>query len=206
LPLLPCSRPPAAPSMSAASWGRPRPTSTSWRARGGHGGRHPTNVKLRNQTLASRRHGVWGVVAYLRVEKPRFLFLKGSAGVVAAADVATAAPPVTSMARAYASAACVASLMGHLAAGAPVPALGAVSSTASMALGEGGAGSYPLGRARPPSLSSSFSSDDEYSEVTGEESLCCSRSRNSSLLCSRRSRRRICRCFRPATYYGEYPK
>jgi hypothetical protein len=42
-----------------------------------------------------------------------------------------------------------------------------------------------------PRHSSSSSSDDEYSEVPGEESPCCSRSRNSSLLCSRRSRRRI---------------
>jgi hypothetical protein len=58
--------------------------------------------------------------------------------------------------------------------------------------GRGGAGSHLSGRARPPSLpSSSSSSDDEYSEVTGEDSPCCSRSRNSSLLCSRRSRCRI---------------
>jgi hypothetical protein len=42
----------------------------------------------------------WGVVAYLRVEKPRFLFLGGSTGIAAAADVATAASPVTSAARA----------------------------------------------------------------------------------------------------------
>jgi hypothetical protein len=34
-----------------------------------------------------------GVVAYLRVEKPHILFLGGSADVVAAADVAAAAPP-----------------------------------------------------------------------------------------------------------------
>jgi hypothetical protein len=37
-----------------------------------------------------------GAVAYLRVEKPHFLFLEGSTGVVATADVATAAPLVTS--------------------------------------------------------------------------------------------------------------
>jgi hypothetical protein len=50
-----------------------------------------------------------------------------------------------------------------------------------------------LGRARPLSLSSSSSSssDCEYSEVIRGESPCCSRSRNSSLLCSRCSRRRI---------------
>jgi hypothetical protein len=55
--------------------------------------------------------------------------------------------------------------------------------------GRGGESSHLSGRIRPPSLSSSSSSDHEYSEVVGEESPCCSRSRNSSLLCSRRSRR-----------------
>jgi hypothetical protein len=81
-------------------------------------------------------------VAYLRVEKPHFLFLGGSAGVVAAADAAIAAPPVISAVRAGASAARTASLVGCLAAGAPAPAPGAVSSAASAALGEGGAGSH----------------------------------------------------------------
>jgi hypothetical protein len=68
---------------------------------------------------------------------------------------------------------------------------GAVSSAASTAVGEGGEGSHLSGEARPPSLSSSSSPDDEYSEVVGEESPSCSRSRHSSLLCSRRSRRRF---------------
>jgi hypothetical protein len=72
-----------------------------------------------------------GAVAYLRVEKPRFLFLGGSAGVVAAADVATTAPPVTSTVRAGASAARAASLTGCPATGAPAPTPGAVSSAAS---------------------------------------------------------------------------
>jgi hypothetical protein len=134
-----------------------------------------------------------GAIAYLRVEKPRFLFLGGSAGVVAAADVATAAPPVASAVCAGTSAARVASLVGCLVADAPTPAPGAVSSAASAALGEGGAGSQLSRRARPPSPSSSSSSNDEYSEVAGEESPCCLRSQNSSLLCSRRSHRRIAR-------------
>jgi hypothetical protein len=135
-------------------------------------------------------------MAYLRVENPRFLFLGGSADVVAATGVAAAAPPAVSVARAGASAARVASLVGYLAAGAPVPAPGAVSSAASAARGEGGEGSHLSGGARPPSLSSSSSSsNDEYSEVPGEESPCCSRSRNSSLLHSRRSRRRMLRSF-----------
>jgi hypothetical protein len=106
------------------------------------------------------------------VENPIFLFLGGSADVAAAA-----APPIVPAAR-------VASLVGRLAAGPPAPAPGAVSSAASVALGEGGEGSHLSWRVRPPSLSSSSSSDDEYSEVAGEESPSYSRSRNSSLLCS----------------------
>jgi hypothetical protein len=124
------------------------------------------------------------------VENPRFLYLGGSADVVAAAGVATASPPVVPEARAGASATRTASLEGCLAAGAHAPTPGAVSSTATAALAEGGEGSYPPGRARFPSLSSS-SSDNEYSEVAREESPSCSRSRNSLLLCSQRSRRRI---------------
>jgi hypothetical protein len=91
------------------------------------------------EDMASR-----GAVAYLREEKPRFLFLRGSTGIVAAADVATATPPVTSAthtgasaARADASAAHATSLMGYLATGAPAPAPGTVSSAASAALSEG---------------------------------------------------------------------
>jgi hypothetical protein len=126
------------------------------------------------------------------VENPRFLFLRGSAGDVAAASVATASPPAVSAVRAGASAARVASLVGRPVAGAPAPAPGAVSSAASAALREGGEGSHLSGGARPPSLSSSSSSsDDENSKVAGEESPCCSRRRNSSLLHSRRSCRRI---------------
>jgi hypothetical protein len=58
--------------------------------------------------------------------------------------------------------------------------------------GRGGEGSHLSGGAWPPSLSSSSSSpDDVYSSVPGEESPCCSRCRNSSLLRSWCSRRRI---------------
>jgi hypothetical protein len=113
----------------------------------------------------SKRRGYGEAIAYLRVENPRFLFLGGSADVVAAA-----APPAISAVRADASAACVTSLVGCLAAGAPAPTLGAVSSAASAALGERGEGSHLSRGARPPSLSSSSSlSDDEYSEVPGGE-------------------------------------
>jgi hypothetical protein len=127
-----------------------------------------------------------GAATYLRVKNPLFLFLRGSADVVAAADVAAAAPPAVSAAR-------VASLVSCLAAGAHAPALGTDSSAASAALDEGGEGSHLSGGARPPSLPSSSSPDDEYSSVPGEESSCCSRSRNSSLLRSRRSCRRMLR-------------
>jgi hypothetical protein len=49
------------------------------------------------------------------------------------------------------------------------------------------------------SSSSSFSSDDEYSSVRGKESPYCSRSWNSSLLRSRRSRRRVSRSLLQST-------
>jgi hypothetical protein len=44
-------------------------------------------------------------MAYLRVEKPRFLYLEGSTGAEATTDVATVAPPDASVARAGTSAA-----------------------------------------------------------------------------------------------------
>jgi hypothetical protein len=44
-------------------------------------------------------------MAYLKVEKPRFLFLEGSTGAAAAADVATVTLSDTSVARAGTSAA-----------------------------------------------------------------------------------------------------
>jgi hypothetical protein len=109
---------------------------------------------------------------------------------VATAGVATTAPPVVPAARAGASAACVTSLVGCLAVVAPALAPGAVSSVASAALGEGSEGSHLAGRVRPPSLSS-FSPDDESSDVAGGESPCCSCSQNSSSHCSRCSRCRI---------------
>jgi hypothetical protein len=99
------------------------------------------------------------------VENSLFLFLGGSTDVVAPTGVAAAAPPAVGAARAGASAVRVALLVGCLAVGAPAPAPGTVSSTASAALGERGEGSHLSGGARPPSLSSSSSPDDEYSSV-----------------------------------------
>jgi hypothetical protein len=82
-------------------------------------------------------------MAYLRVEKPRFLFLEGSAGAEVAADAATVTPLDASAARA-------ASSVDRPAAGAPAPAPGICSSAASVALGEGSAGSHLLGGACLP--------------------------------------------------------
>jgi hypothetical protein len=137
-------------------------------------------------------------MAYLRVEKPRFLFLDGTAGAEATADAATVAPPDASAACAGTSAARAAYSVNRTAAGASAPAPGACSSVASTALGEGSVGSHLSGGACPPSLSSSSSSDNEYSDVAGGESPCCSCSQNSLSLCSRRSRRRTPRSFRAA--------
>jgi hypothetical protein len=50
-----------------------------------------------------------GATAYLKVEKPRVLFLEGSTGTVAAADIATVALPDASATRACTSAVCAAS-------------------------------------------------------------------------------------------------
>jgi hypothetical protein len=149
------------------------------------------------QPFKTRKFGE--AVAYLKVEKPRFLFLEGSADAEAAADVAAAALPDASAARTGASAMRVAPSVDRLVAGAPVLAPGACSSAASTALGEGAAGSHLSRGAYPPSLSSSSpSSDDEYSEVAGGESPCCSHNRYSSSLCSQRSRRRILRSLHAA--------
>jgi ABC-type cobalamin transport system permease subunit len=83
-----------------------------------------------------------GAVTYLKVEKPRFLFLEGSTGAVLAVAVATAALPDASMVRAGASVARTAPSVDRLPVGTSAPALGACSSAASAALGEGSAGSH----------------------------------------------------------------
>jgi hypothetical protein len=84
-------------------------------------------------------------MAYLRVEKPRFLFLEGSTGAEAAADVTTVALPDASAARA-------ASSVDRPGADASAPAPGACSSTASTTLGEGAAGSHLSGGPAPITL------------------------------------------------------
>jgi hypothetical protein len=141
-----------------------------------------------------------GGTAYLKVEKPHFLFLEGLANTAEALVAAVAALPDASAARAGASAARAASSTDCPVAGASAPTTGACSFAASTALGDGGGGFHLSGGARPPSLSSSSSSssssdddddNDEFSRVAGGESPCCSRSRYSSSRCSQRSCRRI---------------
>jgi hypothetical protein len=105
---------------------------------------------------------------------------------VVAAGVTTTALPDASVARAGASAARATSYVDRLAAGAESAHPGTCS---SVTLSEGGAGSYLSGRACLPSLSSfSPSPDDEYSDIAGGESPCCSRGRYSSSRYSRHSR------------------
>jgi hypothetical protein len=152
------------------------------------------NKKIRLLPLETEASG--GVTAYLKVEKPRFLFLEGSTDAVVATSVATAVLPDASVARVGASAARAASFVDRPAAGASALSPGTCSPVAFAARGEGGAGSHLSEGAYPPSLSSSSPfPDDEYSEVAGGESSCCSRSLYSSSLCSRCSRRWILRSF-----------
>jgi hypothetical protein len=106
-------------------------------ARGGAVGATLRTRNRKGQTHAPR-NGVSGrAMAYLRVEKPCFLFLEGSAGAEATVDASTVAPPDASAARAGTSAACVASSVDRSAADTSAPAPGACSFAASAALGEG---------------------------------------------------------------------
>jgi hypothetical protein len=108
-----------------------------------------------------------GAMAYLKVEKPHFLFLEGSTGAVAAADVATVALPDTSAAH-------IASSVDRLVASTPAPAPGARSSAASAALGEGGVGPHLSGG--PPPVAFFFLL------LYGRRVLRCRRGRKSLLL------------------------
>jgi hypothetical protein len=105
---------------------------------------------------------------YLKLEKPRFLFLEGSGGTPTTPFAATAATLTgASTVRATSS-------TDRPVAGASTPAAGAFSSAASSTLGDGGGGFHLSGGAHPLSLSSSSSSsDDEFSGVVGGESPCC---------------------------------
>jgi hypothetical protein len=126
-------------------------------ARGGARSVPPCERRNRRIKLLPLENGAYrGATTYLKVEKPHFLFLEGSTGVVAAAEVATVALPDASAARAGnsavragTSAACTASSVDRPAAGASAPAPDACSSAAA-------AGSHlsggPAPRHSPPSL------------------------------------------------------
>jgi hypothetical protein len=134
----------------------------------------------------------WEGATYLRVEKPRFLFLEGSGGAAGVPVIAAVAPAGVPAALAGASAARAASSTDRPAADALALAAGTCSIAASATRGDGGEGSHLSGAAYPPSLSSSSSSsDDEFSGVARGASPCCSRNRYSSLSRSRCSRRWI---------------
>jgi hypothetical protein len=112
-------------------------------ARGGDGRRHLANAKNKKIKLLPLEMGAsGGVIAYLKVEKPCFLFLEGWTGAVVAAAVATAVLPNAFAACAGASVARIAPSVDHLAVRTSAPAPGACSSAASAALGEGSAGSH----------------------------------------------------------------
>jgi hypothetical protein len=124
-------------------------------ARGGAVGATLRTRNRKGQTHAPRNGVSRRAMAYLRVEKPCFLFLEGSAGAEATVDASTVAPPDASAARAGTSAACVASSVDRSAADTSAPAPGACSFAASAALGEGGVGSHLSGgppRHFPPPL------------------------------------------------------
>jgi hypothetical protein len=112
---------------------------------GARGGRSapPCEREIRKIKLTPLESGAsGGAMAYLRVEKPHYLFLEGSTGAEATADVSTISLPDASAARVGTSAACAASSVDRPTVGASTPAPGTRSSVASAALGEGGAGSH----------------------------------------------------------------
>jgi hypothetical protein len=110
-------------------------------------------------------------MAYLKVEKPRFLFLEGSAGAKATAVAAAVAPPDASAARTGTSAAHAGSSVDRPAAGAPAPTPGACSSAASAALDERGAGSHLSGGLPPVTFFFFFPRRRVLRRCRGRESL-----------------------------------
>jgi hypothetical protein len=136
------------------------------------------------------------------VEKPRFLFIEGSAG-------AAVAPVVTIAALPDASAACALAPPRHAPPrprtawrrALPRPPQAPTPLPPLRLLVTGAEDSTSRGEPATPSLSSSSSSsDDEFSGVAGGESRCCSRSQYSSSCYSRRSRRQILHSFLRAAF------
>jgi hypothetical protein len=114
----------------------------------------------------SRTHG--GSATQLKLEKPCFLFLKGSGGASVAPAGSAMAPAGTSATLVGYSTDDPAAGASTPAAGTSTPAAGASSTSASAARGDGCGGFHLLGGARPTSLTSSFSSDDdEFACVVG---------------------------------------
>jgi hypothetical protein len=126
------------------------------------------NERIRLMLLENGASG--GVITYLKVEKPRFLFLKGSPGAVAATSVIATALPGVSAVRIGIFTTRATPFVDRLVAGASAPTPGTCSPAASAALSEGGAGSHLTGGLPPVVSSSSSSPDDEYSEVAEGES------------------------------------
>jgi hypothetical protein len=145
--------------------------------------------------LAGARAGTIGVTLRAKQHEDEHLPLKieGAQGKCYSPQVRKALLPLprgfggVAVAPAGASTALAGSSTENLVAGTYAPATGADSTAASAASGDRGGGFHLSGGARPPLLSSSSSSDDDPSGVPGGESPCCSRSRYSSLYCSRRS-------------------
>jgi hypothetical protein len=90
-------------------------------ARGGTVGATLRTQNGRIRLLPIKNVASGGAVTYLKVEKPRFRFLEGSTGAVAATGVATAALPDASTTRADTFAARAASSVDRPAAGASHP-------------------------------------------------------------------------------------
>jgi hypothetical protein len=119
--------------------------------------------KHKTELQASKSGAPGESATYLKLEKPRFLFLEGLRGTSTAPVIAAAALADAPAVLASASVACAGSSTDRSTAGA-------CSSAASTALGDEGGGFHLS--AGPPSLSSySSSSDDEFSGVAGGEPL-----------------------------------
>jgi hypothetical protein len=129
--------------------------------------------KRKNENLPSKSRVHGENTAYLKLEKPRFHFLEGSGGAVAALIVAAVALADAPAALAGAPVARAGTCSTNRpAVGASTPTVGACSTASSAAHGDGGGGFHLSEGARPPSLSSSSSSDDdEFSSIAGGRAL-----------------------------------
>jgi hypothetical protein len=119
-------------------------------ARQGTVGATLQNTKTKRLDSCPKTGAPGGAIAYLKVEKPRFLFHEGSTGAVVVAGVTVLLDAFAE--RAGASTTCAAPSVDRLVASASAPAPDACSSAASAAprlLVRGGAGSH-LSGGQPP--------------------------------------------------------